>query len=44
VYTRVMTSGLEGVPVPPLLASATVIVGIPQLSDAVAWEGEPGGT
>src|SRR5947199_10078546 len=36
VNVRVRTSGLAGEPAPPLLASETATVVLPQLSDAVA--------
>jgi hypothetical protein len=37
VNVRVITNGLAGEPAPPLFDSATVTVGVGQLSDAVAW-------
>jgi hypothetical protein len=44
VKVRVMTSGLALDPAPPSLDCETVTVGAPQLSEAVACDGEAGGT
>jgi hypothetical protein len=44
VYTRVMINGLAGEPAPPLFDSVTVTVGVPQLSEAVAWDALAAGT
>jgi hypothetical protein len=44
VKVRVITSGLAAEPAPPLVDCETVTFAVPQLSEAVACDGEAGGT